>query len=102
MPAVQEAMDLLKYEMQRAKCNKEHCMLIIHGYGSTGKGGIICKKARQWPKAQERKSAFKAVVFGEDFNIYNETARFLKNRYADPTLQNLMRSCNHGVTVVQL
>lgn len=46
-------------------------MLVIHGYGSTGKGGVIHDKARQWLKAQERNRKVKAVIFGEDFTIFN-------------------------------
>ena len=53
--------------------------MIIHGYGSTGKGGVIHDKARQWLKAQERNGKMKAVIYGEDFSIYNAQARELKN-----------------------
>ena len=75
-------------------------MLIIHGYGSTGKGGAICEKARQWLKAQERNGKVKTVIFGEDFTLFNFKALELKNKYQE--LEQLMRVCNNGVTVVEL
>ena len=83
MPTVAEAMQYLQSELDRLRRNKYKCVQIVHGYGSTGKGGAICIKARQWLKAQEQKGKIKSVVYGEDFTIFNATARELKNRYAE-------------------
>ena len=100
MPTVAEAMQYLQSELERLRRNKYKCVQIVHGYGSTGKGGAICTKARQWLKAQEQKGKIKSVVYGEDFTIFNATARDLKARY--PELEQLFTVCNHGVTVVEL
>ena len=100
MPTVNEAMEYLKFELERLRRNKYKCVQIIHGYGSTGKGGAICIKARQWLKAQERSGRLKDVVYGEDFTIFNPSARKLKARY--PELEQLCKVCNNGVTIVEL
>ena len=100
MPLVSEAMDHLKNSLDRCRRNKYKCVLVIHGYGSTGKGGAIHDKARQWLKAQERAGRVKSVTFGEDFSIFNFKSLELKNRYRE--LEPLMKVCNHGVTVVEL
>lgn len=100
MPLVSEAMDHLKAGLERSRKNKYGCVLIIHGYGSTGKGGTIREKARQWLMAQERNGKVKTVIPGEDFNIFNFKALELKNRYRE--LEQLLKVCNHGVTVVEL
>ena len=100
MPLVSEAMDHLKNSLDRYRRNKYKCVLVIHGYGSTGKGGAIHDKARQWLKAQERTGKVKSVIFGEDFSIFNFKSLELKNRYRE--LEPLMKVCNHGVTVVEL
>ena len=76
------------------------CLLIVHGYGSTGKGGAIREKAGQWLKAQERNKKVKRVIFGEDISIFNFDALNLKARYRE--LEPLFKACNHGVTVVEL
>ena len=99
MPPVCEAMDFLKSSLDRYRRNKYKCVLVIHGYGSTGKGGAIHDKARQWLKAQERTGKVKSVIFGEDFSIFNFKALELKTRYCE--LKPLMTVCNHGVTVVE-
>ena len=100
MPLVSEAMDHLKSSLDRCRRNKYKCVLVIHGYGSTGKGGAIHDKARQWLKAQERNGKVRSVIFGEDFSIFNFKSLELKTRYRE--LETLMKVCNHGVTVVEL
>ena len=100
MPIVCEAMEHLKTSLDRCRRNKYKCVLIIHGYGSTGKGGAIHDQARQWLKAQERNGKVKSVIFGEDFSIFNFKSLELKNKYHE--LDPLMQVCNHGVTVVEL
>lgn len=100
MPLVADAMRYLQDSIVKPKRDKCQCVLIIHGYGSTGKGGAICEKARQWLKAQERNGKVKTVIFGEDFTLFNFKALELKNKYQE--LEQLMRVCNNGVTVVEL
>ncbi len=100
MPACDEAMDRLKSEIKLAKQSKYKCVILVHGYGSTGKGGAIRQKARQWLNAQARNGKIKAVVNGEDFNILNSKAREMKAKYIE--LEPLLRVTNHGVTVVEL
>lgn len=100
MPFVQDAMRYLQDSIARLKRDKCGCVLIIHGYGSTGNGGAICKKARQWLKAQERNGKVKTVIFGEDFSIFNFKVLELKAKYRE--LDPLTKVCNHGVTVVEL
>ena len=100
MPRATEAVEQLKSSLERCRRNKYKCVLVIHGYGSTGRGGVIHDKARQWLKAQERNGKVKSVTFGEDFSIFNFKSIDLKNRYHE--LTPLMKVCNHGVTVVEL
>lgn len=100
MPTVDEAMSYLKMSISLCKQNKIACLAIIHGYGSSGKGGKIRVKVRQWLNAQARKGAIKAVINGEDFNIFNFKALELKNKYKE--LEKLLKACNHGMTVVEI
>ena len=100
MPTVDEAMNYLKSSVSGLRSSGCKCLLIVHGYGSTGKGGAIREKARQWLKAQERNKKVKRVIFGEDISIFNFDALDLKARHRE--LEPLFKVCNHGVTVVEL
>ena len=100
MPIVADAMRYLQDSITRLKSDKYDVVLVVHGYGSTGKGGAICAKARQWLKAQERNAKVKKVIFGEEFTLFNFEALALKNKCRE--LESLLRVCNNGVTVVEL
>lgn len=95
-----DAMAIIKQTIKNGKASGIGCVMFIHGYGSSGKGGIIRVKARQWLNAQVRNGVVKAVVNGEDFNIFNFKALELKNRYKE--LEPLLKVVNTGVTVVEL
>ena len=99
-PIAQDALEMLKNKVSRCRQNKQHCLFIIHGYGSSGPGGVIRETVRKWLNAQLKNGKIKAVVFGENFNIVDETPRYLNNTYAG--LEELTHICNHGVTVIEL
>jgi len=100
MPSVSEALESLKGFIKIKKLYGYRCLIIIHGYGSTGKGGAICKKARSFLVAQEKNKKLRSVVFGEDFHSFNEKARVLKSRYKE--LDKYFCTYNHGITIVEL
>ena len=52
------------------KAKTSVAFIIIHGYGSSGKGGAIKEKVRQWLNAQARNGVIKCVINGEDFDIF--------------------------------
>ena len=98
MPTVNEAMDVLRRYVEG--CKRGKCVVIVHGYGSSGKGGAIRTKARQWLEAQRKAGKIKTVINGEDISIFNFDARDLKKKH--PELEAYFKVCNHGVTVIEL
>ena len=92
--------DAIDYIKQVISNNKKTCLYIIHGYGSSGKGGIIRQKVRSYLNAQLKNGKVRAVINGEDFNVLNFKALELKNKYKE--LSELFTVCNHGITVVEL
>lgn len=99
-PTVADALIILKSSINNAKSGNVGCLYIIHGYGSSGKGGAIRDKARQWLNAQARNDAIKCVINGENFDLFNFKALELKNTYKE--LEKLLKVCNHGVTIVEI
>ena len=100
LPTVDEALSYLKSAVELCKKNKIGCLAVIHGYGSSGRGGAIRTKARQWLNAQARNGAVKTVINGEDCNVLNFKALELKGKYRE--LESYFRVCNHGVTIVEI
>ncbi|MFI3129439.1 MAG: Smr/MutS family protein [Bacillota bacterium] len=99
-PTVAEAMELLQGEIKWAKQSGTECMYIIHGYGSSGVGGAIRHKARQWLNAQVRNGNLKAVIPGEEFNVFNSDVVYLMGKYGN--LYDLARRHNPGATIVRI
>ena len=100
MPCASDAINDLKSSLELLKKSKYKCVLVIHGYGSTGKGGVIHDRARSWLRAQAKSGKIKNVINGEDFNVLNFKALELKNKHRE--LQSLFKVCNHGVTVIEI
>ena len=73
--------EALAYVKQVLSNSKKTCVYIIHGYGSSGKGGIIRQKVRSYLNAQLKNGKIKTVVNGEDFNVFNLKALELKNKH---------------------
>ena len=92
--------EALAYIKQVLSNSKKTCICIIHGYGSSGKGGVIRQKVRDYLNTQLKNGKIKGVVNGEDFNVFNLKALELKNKHKE--LEQLFRVCNHGITVVEL
>ncbi len=98
MPTANEALDVLRKYVE--DCKRGKCVVIVHGYGSTGKGGAIREKARQWLEAQQKLGRIKTVIKGEDISIFNFAALDLKKKH--PELEAYFKVCNHGVTVIEI
>lgn len=100
MPSVKEAITILKRELEYYKKYNKKCIVIIHGYGSSGVGGSIKIKVRQYLNAQKEKNLIKTVINGGNFSIYNNEALTLKNKY--PELNEYLTQFNSGITIIEL
>ncbi len=100
MPTSIEALKILKSQIEIYRSEKKKCVLIIHGYGSSGKGGKIRSTIRKWLTAQKENRTIKTLVFGERFDIFNEDARVLKDKYKE--LTSLLNQHNEGITIIEL
>lgn len=100
MPSSDEAMKHLKESLIQLKRDRFKCAVIIHGYGSSGKGGKIREKAREFLNSQKKCGKVKSIIYGEDFDIFNFEAMDLKIKYKLP--DKLTQNYNHGITVIEL
>ena len=99
-PPLSDAMEMLKCSITIACKRKSKAVMVIHGYGSSGKGGIIRTKSRSWLEEQLKKGIIKAVIKGEDYGMFDENSRNIhavKNAY-----DAYYGKENHGITIVVL
>ncbi len=73
MPSAAEAVERLRRDMASTRQLRQPVMKIIHGYGSSGRGGKIRTAVRRHLREELAQGRVKAVIHGEDFSIFSET-----------------------------
>ncbi len=77
-------------------------LTLIHGYGSSGKGGVIRSECRKMLDFLKSKSAIGDYVCGEDFNKRSGTVKSLLRRYPQLAMDKHLNKGNRGITLVIL
>ena len=79
-PSADEALRRLEHELAAKRHLRAKAMKIIHGYGSSGKGGRIRTASRKYLRAAQEQGRIYAVLAGERLTIFDEEARRLMAR----------------------
>jgi hypothetical protein len=102
MPALDEARRRVIEEIRRAKREGIRVLKVIHGYGSTGKGGKLNFGLRKSFALRKQEGVIKDFIPGEDFSIFNGPVLTLlevvPELRGDPDLD----ATNEGVTLLWL
>ena len=102
MPVVEEAVSRMRVGLQEMKAGRIMIVKLIHGYGSTGRGGKICTGVRQELAGMKRRKLIRDFIPGEDFGPMDDASRRLAEQEKlvprDPDYGRM----NHGITVVVL
>ena len=101
-PTVEETRQLLRTELEKCRNKKVVVLKVIHGYGSSGVGGALRQGIRKSLVSRKKEGIIRAVLFGENWNIFDATARLVLEQC--PALgrdKDLGRS-NPGISLVLL
>ena len=101
-PTADEALRRLEAELEAARHMNTPLLKLIHGYGSTGKGGAIRADVLAQLAQKKRSGQIKEFVRGEDFSPFDSGARAIIA--ACPSLSRDIdySRANHGITMVLL
>ena len=102
MPAVSEALDRMRMGLQETRHSRAKTVKLIHGYGSTGRGGKIRSAVREELAALKRKNRIRDYIPGEDFGPADAASRKLADRDPRITRDPDYGRMNHGITIVVL
>ena len=75
MPTVDDAIRRITYNIKNAGVLGVSAIKLIHGYGSSGKGGAIRTEARKYLDRQVQRRQIKSYITGEDFSIFDDATR---------------------------
>ena len=102
MPTVEEARLRLDYELNAARAGKIVALRVIHGYGSSGKGGSL-RVAIQLRLRELRESGeIREVIYGEDWRVSDEASWKWLARYPEWKKDNDLGRGNKGISIVIL
>ena len=102
LSAVDEARRRVIEEIRRAKREGVRVLKVIHGYGSTGKGGKLCVGLRKSFALRKKEGVIKDFIYGEDFSIFNRTTLDLLEAVPGLRGDSDLDATNEGVTFLWL
>ena len=102
MPLVEEALRRLRMGIQEMRVSRVKAVKLIHGYGSTGRGGKIGPAVRQELAGMKRRKLIKDYITGEDFGPVDAASRKLAEQNRNITRDPDYGRMNHGITIVVL
>src|ERR1019366_181044 len=101
-PTLDEARRLVIEEIKQAKRAGARVLKVIHGYGSSGKGGTLCIGLRKSFGLRKKEGIIRDFIPGEDFSIFNEAVLTLLEVAPDLRGDPDLNATNEGVTVLWL
>lgn len=102
MPSLEFAKIQLRQSLTAARANRVAVLKFIHGYGSTGRGGVIRTEVRRTLREMQQRGELTAYIPGEEFSPFEETTQQMLLRYPELARDSDYLKTNHGVTIVIL
>jgi hypothetical protein len=102
LPTLDEARRRVIDEIRKAKREGVRVMKIIHGYGSSGKGGTLCVGLRKSFTLRKKEGIIREYIAGEDFSIFDGRTMSLLEAVPAMRGDRDLDATNEGVTVLWL
>ena len=102
LPTLDEARRLVIEEINQAKRAGSRVLKVIHGYGSSGKGGALYVGLRKSFGLRKKEGVIKDFVAGEDFTIFNDVVLALLEAVPELRGDPDLGTINEGVTILWL
>ena len=102
MPQAEQAIRQMLFELRRSPGLGCSAVKLIHGYGSSGKGGKIRRAVRLELERKWERGELALVVPGERFSLFDPDTQQMMRRHFFVTRDSDMGRNNLGVTLVML
>jgi hypothetical protein len=102
LPTLDEARRRVAEEIRRARREGVRVLKVIHGYGSSGKGGRLCVGLRKSFSMRKREGVIKDFIAGEDMSIFEEATLQLLEAVPELRRDPDVNAVNEGVTFLWL
>ncbi|MDU9047661.1 MAG: Smr/MutS family protein [Candidatus Electrothrix sp. Rat3] len=102
MPTVEQALGRLERELEQARKERCRVLTLIHGYGSSGRGGVIREEIREKLQYLKYRGEINDVLDGENFSTGNGPGRNMVRRFPFLRQHSDLNRGNRGITLVIL
>lgn len=102
MPTVEEGRGRLERKLDDARQRGVRVVRVIHGWGSSGKGGQLRSACRALLHRELKAKRLRAVVHGENYSRTTGAGRELMARYSELRRSERTDAKNPGITMVEL
>jgi len=102
MPTADQALRRVDMAVATARMSGTCVIKLIHGYGSTGRGGVIRTRVRLYLGELRAKGKIKGFIPGEDFSIFNGATREAFGMCAALRQDRDLDRQNNGITIILL
>ena len=101
-PTRDQARQKLETALAKAKKDGVTAVKIIHGYGSSGQGGVLRFAVRGYLRQMKDRKQIAMFVNGETFSQFEERSRELLRRLPELVVDPDLGRGNKGITLVLL
>jgi len=102
LPVLEEARRRVAEEIRRARREGARVLKIIHGYGASGRGGVLGVGLRKSFALRRKEGVIREFIPGEDFSIFNPVTLALLEAVPEARGDPDLGATNEGVTVLWL
>jgi len=99
-PLLDIALRRMESAIEEAVKNNVNIVTFIHGYGSSGRGGVIRAECRKSLAFYKERGLIRDVIAGEDFTRKSGPVKFLLHRYPQLVKDRNLNRNNRGITLV--
>jgi hypothetical protein len=101
-PLVQQALDRLAVVVSNGRREGYKALTLIHGYGSSGKGGAIKEAVRQHLQFLHQQGTVRTIIPGEEFEGRSGRGRQLLRCFPFLAEHRDLNRANPGITLIIL
>ena len=101
-PDALSALKQLEFFIASTRVSKGRVIKIIHGYGSSGKGGKIRSAVRRMLKEYKDTDRLTLLIKGENFSIFDASTRYLIEKFPETAKDPDLNNSNAGITYIML
>lgn len=99
-PVVELALNRMDKIIKDAAKTDVNVLTLIHGYGSSGKGGVIRLECRKMLDYMKSNGLIRDYIGGEEFNKRSGPVKSLLGRYPQLGSNKNLNKGNRGITLV--